>query len=66
MRGQRRQVKRRLKSKSGRGFLIFIAIIPTHSLRGMHANPPGVQFLRAISKIRERKKIFLVVCLHPL
>ena len=36
---------------------VFIAIIPTHLLCQMWANPPEVEFQGTISKVRKRNKI---------
>ena len=47
-------------------FFSSIAIIPAHLVFQMYANPPGVHFLRALSKFRKRKKSLslLVYDLH--
>ena len=36
---------------------VFIAIIPTHLLCQLYANPPGIEILGPISKFRKRNKI---------
>ena len=43
-----------------------IAIIPAYLVFQMYENPPGVQFLKALSKFRKRKKSLslLVYDLH--
>ena len=64
MRGRWRQVKRRLKIEFAVFF--FNAIFPSRLLCRMNANSPGSEFLRALSKLRKRKKIssFLVYVLN--
>ena len=44
-------LKKRIRVNS-----IFIAIIPSRLLCQMYENSPGVEFLRALSKLRKRKK----------
>ena len=48
-----------------RGFSIFNAIFPSRLLCRMYANSPGVEFLRALSKLRKRKKISSLLVYVP-
>ena len=43
---------------------VFIAIISTHLLCQMQANPTGAEYLGTISKFRKRNKNFVVACLR--
>ena len=53
----RRKRERRLKRELSNALLVLIAIIPTHLLFQIQANPAEVEFQGNIFKLRKRNKI---------